>query len=163
MSFKLVLIIILLICGLCTVTYAELKHGYTDIYVGFDFSTQLVVPDVTDDKCDLCIYHVFMIGTRLYSCENNSLITTIDGVSLSDVAQAPTDNQQYICDAIPSVDDVYVIHTSDGYYAKFVLSENWHVDGIIEYWVQMDGSGNLDHTVPVEKSSWGKIKALFNE
>ena len=162
MSIRTALIFILITCGLYVVAHAELKHGYTDIYVGFDFSTQLVVADVTDDKCDLCIYHVFMIGERIYTGENASLITTIVNASLNDVTEAPVDSELYSGDAIPWINAAYVVHTSDGYYAKFIMTGKWP-SGIIEYWVQMDGSGNLDHTVPVEKSSWGRIKALFTE
>lgn len=64
----------------------------------------------------------------------------------------------------------YVIKTGDEFYAKFIVREA--EDGLptgwggvccrlkIEYYVQLDGTRNLDSQLSVHATSWGRIKAL---
>jgi hypothetical protein len=53
--------------------------------------------------------------------------------------------------------------TGDGFYLKFVVRRFQPLGGglLIEYYVQMDGSNNLDDFVAVRPTTWGRVKALY--
>jgi hypothetical protein len=98
---------------------------------------------------------------------NSSLIGV--ALPLGEVCSPPTSGD-WSCwtrgwDAVSSasVPVTWVLHTADGYWVKLAMSgycyPNWDCSEIL-YFVQMDGTSNLC-PVPVEQSTWGEIKALY--
>ena len=157
---------------------SELVHGflkaYPDIealgstlYVtcgeAFDFSSQTIVRH-DSPGADLCffawvqypspwIFKPLAVGLRLET-----------DTSLEDLLVAPVSGYSNTRYWDIRVGDVYTVSTDDGFYAKFRV----HSGGppiccsiTIEYYVQMDGSRNLDQQVPAHSTTWGRVKALY--
>jgi len=160
-----VFLVVLLATSLAitSTAHAELIHGYTNLWNGgFDFSAQATTNDF--DIGDVFLFHIFdpPLGWRLASFQSNGILGVSD--SLDGVTTAPADTTQYgdLLEVMTGI--TYVVRTRDGLYAKFefLVWEPW-VTAQIEYYVQMDGSRDLDSTVPVESTSWGRVKALYSQ
>jgi hypothetical protein len=84
--------------------------------------------------------------------------------ALGDVSQAPVDSLLYSSELEVLLNGVYVVRTIDGLYAKFQMLR-WDPAGAadFEYYVQMDGSTNLDSTIPVCSTTWGRLKTLYSQ
>jgi hypothetical protein len=146
---------------------AELISGVVDIYGrDFDFSAQKSV--VSSDSADVglgydgCWYPIACFGPPV-----GANLIVIQGKTLGEVC-APPENPVWQClggnhDDCPWGDIVYIVHTKDGYWVKFAFVEGSGSPACcrnIRYFFQTDGSFNLC-PVPVEPSTWGEIKALY--
>jgi hypothetical protein len=85
--------------------------------------------------------------------------STLDGVT-----EAPADTMLYSNRLDIVLDGTYIVRTIDGLYAKFQML-TWDPYGLadFEYYVQMDGSRNLDSSVPTRRTTWGRLKALYSQ
>jgi len=83
-------------------------------------------------------------------------------VAFEDVTTAPEDSLAWVFDYPMLTFLTYIVRTSENHYAKFHILAYWPIV-FIEYAYQNDGSRNLDTSVPVEKKSWGEIKAIYKE
>ena len=163
------LVALVVLSSFASTARAALVHGDVNIAVdGFDFSEQRLVPSGgNSEEMDL-MYAVVVsppLGPMFYTGINYSYILAVPDSTLDQVTVAPEDSSVYSMDAVPVLGRTYIVKTSDGFYAKFALRE-FTPDIVvrIEYYVQMDGTNNLDTTtVPVEQVTWGQIKALYAE
>ncbi len=162
------LVALVVLSSFASTARAALVHGDVDIaFGGFDFSEQRLLPPGVNPKTDL-IYAVVVsppLGPMFYTGINYSYILAVPDSTLDQVTVAPEDSSVYSMDAVPVLGRTYIVKTSDGFYAKFALRE-FTPDIVvrIEYYVQMDGTNNLDTTtVPVEQVTWGRIKSLYAE
>jgi hypothetical protein len=57
--------------------------------------------------------------------------------------------------------NIYVVRTSDGLYAKFRILGLSVTTMTMEYYVQTDGSPSFGPSLPVQGSTWGRVKALY--
>jgi hypothetical protein len=90
----------------------------------------------------------------------------VDG-SLESITVAPEHLSSFGSRRIDTftLDQCYVIKTSDGLYAKFRVM-GFDMDGYccsitVDYYVQMDGSPSFAPALPVEPATWGRVKALY--
>ena len=153
--------VFILTVGLTTSVAAEIIEGTAVLEQGcWDFSQQQTVVD-WDPSADACILYVvdpplgYMVTAAGYGA-----ISVVDS-AFDDVTSAPTDSSAWVFDYPAFTFVTYVVRTAENHYAKFRL-----VDGVviptIEYAYQPDGSMNLDTGVPVEATTWGSIKELYN-
>jgi hypothetical protein len=161
--------------ALSTPAAGELVHGTVDLsscIPGFDFSQQ----SCAGWPCayDLVIYRTrppvpfpFQVVTcfcgddfGICYCDAPAVVTKIPDATLEEVEWAPEDSTAYACEQWVFEKTVYVIHTFDGVYAKFVFTDLPTNEHKIDYVVQTDGSRRLGG-VPVAHSTWGKIKELY--
>jgi hypothetical protein len=144
--------------------HAELVHGFGSFNNGgFDFSAQEYVTDI-DGPFDVWLIDIFdpPIGWVLGGYTDNS-IRYHSGVELDDITEAPEDPASYTLFLGVWTDGVYIIRTLDGLYAKLRMTA-WAPWGPadFEYYVQMDGSTDLDSSIAVVPTTWGSIKALYS-
>jgi hypothetical protein len=133
-----------------------------------DFSTQTsTIPSSGD--ADLYYAEITGVpGAWLFHAVNDAHVVAVPD-AFDDLVVAPEPTPGDIT-ATATLRQTYVIKTGDGFYAKFIVREA--EDGLpsgwggvccrlkIEYYVQLDGSRNLDSQLPVHATSWGRIKAL---
>ena len=160
---------------LCSPAAAELIHGTIDLSScrpGFDFGQQscatwLCAEDFVILRTHPPVPFPFSLVTCLCGdgfgicfCDAPSVVAMIPDTTLEQVEWAPEDSTLYACQQWVFGNTVYVIHTVDGLYTKFVFRD-FPTNGYkIEYVVQTDGSRRLGG-VPVAHSTWGWIKALY--
>jgi hypothetical protein len=146
---------------------SELIHGTARLYLdadlgcdqAIDFSTQTLVGCHTAEA-DFTYYsslqHPEQLEFGVYY--PGGWMVTVD-TPFEDVS---------IASLIGSIDQrvmlnrTYIIRTKDPLYAKLVvrsINEGLTVD--VEYVVQTDGTRVLGPALPVEQTTWGKIKALY--
>lgn len=89
------------------------------------------------------------IGAALYKVSG--------ALMLDDVIEASADPFDYKKSECVEINAIYIIRTAEGHFAKFVVRE---FDVLYAY--QDDGTRNLDTTVPVAESTWGRIKSLWS-
>ena len=152
--------------------HADLVHGTVRLDLGpFDFATQSTVSDLCVGDVGLAQIDppgctaVFPCWCGACSCDVLSVVAIIEGTTLGEVELAPEDPAAYGCGDCAGPTPVYVVHTNDGLYAKFVFSDwpngqpfpdSW----TIEYVVQTDGSRRLGG-VPVDQVTWGAMKESY--
>ncbi len=147
-----------LILGLGIPVSAEIIEGIGTLGC-WDFSEEKAVRD-WDPGSDACIAYIvdppigYMVATTNYAT-----IAIIDS-SFDDVTTAPEDSLAYVYDYLAFDFVTYVVHTAEGHYAKFQILQFIPLV-TIKYAYQTDGSRNLDTSVPVDATSWGRIKALY--
>jgi hypothetical protein len=76
------------------------------------------------------------------------------------LAVAPTDLSLYKVYEFATVNEVFVIYTREGHYAKISVTNLGSLMSF-EYTYQDDGSEVLSITTPVEETTWGRVKALY--
>jgi len=142
----------------------EIISGRANLTCGVDFSAQKCTSD--PDSADVSLS---LDGCWLpYSCikQPYAYIGVEPDKSLGEVCGPPTTG--FGCfgghlDFCTDYHDVFVMQTKDGYWAKFAYTQLCVPSPVcceILYFVQMDGTSNLC-PVPVEESSWGEIKVLY--
>jgi hypothetical protein len=146
--------------------YGQIIRGTVNVYqCSFDFSTQRCATDV--DSVDVFVTAdtgCWFLATCLSTPP--SMVTMILGKTLDQVC-GPPEEPSWFCgtsDICLQGDEVFVIHTGDGYWAKYALvnyDRPWPDCWEITYVVQLDGTSSLC-PVPVEGATWGQIKALYN-
>jgi hypothetical protein len=156
------LVIVSLVLVSVSPASAELIHGFVDLMSGgFDFSAQQTTHDF--GLADAAVLNVFdpPLGWRIAGFQEHGVLAVPEG--LDSVTVAPADTLLYGDLLQISAGVTYVVRCRDGLYAKFEVQvwEPW-VTAQIEYYVQMDGTADLDNTVVVEDLSWGRIKALYS-
>ncbi|MBI4721089.1 MAG: HmuY family protein [Chitinivibrionia bacterium] len=151
---------VLLLIACVAPASGEIVKGYGTLDQGcWDFSKEKSVRD-WDPGADACIAYIidppigFMVATANYAT-----VAVIDS-AFDDVTTAPEDSSAYVYDYLAFDFVTYVVHTAEGHYAKFHILQFIPLV-IIEYAYQSDGSRNLDTSVPVDATSWGRIKALY--
>ena len=133
----------------------------------FDFSTQTVV-HFDSTGADLCFFEPVNKAGIWYFRPLAAGLIRVYPTSLEALLLAPEGVYSPHSRKI-ELNGIYVILTGDGLYAKFRVHEwgNGFLAGCcsvtIEYYVQLDGSRNLDPLVPVEPTTWGRVKALYSE
>jgi len=145
--------------------HGQIVGGRVNIYqCAFDFSTQRCTSNV--DSVDATV--VADTGCWfLYTClaKPFSEVALIMGKTLGQVC-GPGESPFWGCGTSEHClqgDEVFLIHTGDGYWAKcaFVnFNRPWPQCWEIIYFVQMNGTDDLC-SVPVEDTTWGEIKALY--
>ncbi|MCH7548850.1 MAG: hypothetical protein IH969_04820 [Candidatus Krumholzibacteriota bacterium] len=140
------------------------KLGYSTIYDvcinAFDFSTQTRVGP-SSDKADLCyeqsVNTNYQVWWPLHGTTITASLSPLEGISV-----APEGPYLYFDESL-LLGRTYVLLTGDGLYAKLAVRginfEGFNVT--FEYYVQMDGTRNLDTVLPVEPTTWGQVKALY--
>jgi len=146
---------------------AEIIGGVADIYGwDFDFSAQKRVSQ--SDSADVGLgYDGCWFPFACFGQPVAPNLIVIQGKTLGDVC-GPPENPVWDCvggsyENCPWGDVVYIIHTEDGYWVKFAFLEGPASPECcrqIRYFFQSDGSPNLC-PVPIEPSTWGDIKALY--
>lgn len=159
---RVILLGLFLLLGWTTHSRAELAHGTVDLREGgLDFS-ELQLVEFGSPAADLGLIYVVdpPLGYRFWTGWNGSFIMTADS-TLEEITAAPEDDALYDQDAVPVVGQAYIVKASDGFYAKFALRE-FSRDVLIEYYVQLDGTNVLIDAVPLQQTTWGRIKALYD-
>jgi hypothetical protein len=141
---------------------AELVHGFADLCDGgFDFSNQ---ESTVGGDADVELYNIFEppLGWRIVGFQPHA-IAVVPGSTLEIVTEAPSDTTMYWDMREVFLGTTYVVRTVDGFYAKFQITD-WQpwLAANFEYYVQMDGSRNLDSSVPVYPTTWGRLKAMYS-
>ena len=141
---------------------AEIHHGVGNLSVPmelptWDFSAQSVVeyPDG-----DIMFAHELDLGFIVFTLQAQG-IQAIHGTTFEDLTEAPADLSTYGDYASVDIIDfstVYVVHTSEGHFAKFRLLPSGFM---IEYSYQDDGSRFLGSGTPVQAATWGAVKEQF--
>jgi hypothetical protein len=93
---------------------------------------------------------------------NGSARITLSDSSYESLVEAPEDSTLYVEFIGVFLGEAYVIRTREGHYAKFRIPIT-PGPGLIEYTYQDDGSRALAEPVAVEETTWGRIKALYEE
>jgi hypothetical protein len=84
--------------------------------------------------------------------------------SYEGLTTAPEDPDEYFVSVVPCPAEVYVVRTNEGHYAKIrPVDLNASGEFTFEYSYQDDGTRILDNGVPVQQTTWGKMKALYEE
>ncbi len=154
---------------------AEIVHGFLtarpDYFPGccigcgeaFDFSAQTIVRHDAAGA-DLCFFEPAnnIDFWEFLSLGGSGIQRAARGESLGGLMLAPEGGYKARKNIV--LEGVYVILTGDGLYAKLGVHETsmticCHLT--IEFYVQLDGTRNLDQRVPVEQSTWGRVKALY--
>ena len=164
-----------------SVIRAEVVHGFADLFdyrgsggditAAIDFSTQELfrVDSTNSQHADL----VAVIPENGDPCNCFTSLMSFNGATgrqvadttLYDLTTAP--ELPYCCFSRPELDVTYVLRTADGLYVKFAVlsfgADDLCVAGgaTIEFFVQTDGSPYFGSFVPVESSTWGRVKALY--
>ncbi len=85
------------------------------------------------------------------------------GTTFEETTEAPTDSSLYTPLHLflwPS--RIWVLRTLEGYYAKLRLLDDLTLTNLFEYAYQDNGTPFFfDPPVPVENTTWGKIKSLY--
>jgi hypothetical protein len=144
---------------------ADLARGTVDLsWGGFDFTTQTQNPLYTPDRdISWCIIVEPPLGDR-FCLWNGAGILAVADSAVENITYAPPDITSYDFDAIPVNEQAYVLMTGDGFYVKFAVRQFQPYGQLtIEYFVQMDGTNNLndDLIVAVQETTWGRVKSLY--
>lgn len=144
---------------------ADLAHGTVDLsWGGFDFSTQTQhVTDIDDIDIASCIIVDPPLGYRFCLWYGAGILAVAD-TTVENITYAPADITAYDFDVAPVQGQAYVLKAGDGFYVKFAVRLfQPYTTLTIEYYVQMDGTNNLndDLIVAVEETTWGRVKALY--
>jgi len=153
------LIFLVILLAFVTPGSADIIKGIGVLEQGcWDFSEQKSIP--WWEGADACIAYVVdpPLGWRVGTA-NYATVAVIDS-TFDDVTTAPEDSSAYAYDCPVDFVHTYVVHTAEGHYAKFHILQFIPLVAI-EYAYQSDGSRNLDTGVPVDATSWGRIKALY--
>jgi hypothetical protein len=138
-----------------------MRHGVVQLTNGgWDFSEEKSVNPFFDPGADFAIAYVVdpPLGYRVQGLDGARLVMVPDS-TFEELTEAPEDPSLYGWDLPGLMGVTYVIRTIEGHYAKFrILSLLGHW---IEYAYQSDGSRMLAYPTPVERTTWGRIKALF--
>ena len=143
---------------------AEIIAGVGVVCSGWNFSTQTCIDECVlqeGEACDMDISLVYPLGLYI-TAWNSATIAMLEGVPFQDVDEAPSGETLYEYGQPAELDVTYVVQTTEGHFAKFrfiVLGEFEFPQ--IEYVYQSDGSRNFVDAVPVERSTWGAVKALY--
>jgi len=145
--------------------HGQVVGGTVNVYeCAFDFSTQRCASSV--DSVDVFVTAdtgCWFLATCLSTPP--SMVALILGKTLGEVCGPPAD-PAWFCgtsDICLQGDEIFVMHTGDGYWAKYAFvnfNRPWPDCWEITYVVQMDGTSNLC-PVPVENTTWGEIKTLY--
>jgi hypothetical protein len=101
-------------------------------------------------------------GWFLLAMPPDAGIAIVADSTFEELTTAPEDPDRYFVIVYPYPNEVYVVRTEEGHYAKIrPIDLNASGEFTFEYRYQDDGSRVLDDTVPVEATSWGRIKALY--
>ena len=141
---------------------ADVIQGTGILSVGsWDFSEQVSVDRFTNPNSDLSFAFVVdpPLGYRV-ACENGAVAVLIQDSTFDEVTVAPEDTTLYSWDLPAQVGATYVIRTTERHYAKFTPLQLEPVP-IIRYAYQPDGSRALIDPVPIEETTWGRVKALY--
>lgn len=152
--------------------FKEIQPNYLSSLPGlvstdaFDFSAQAIV-DHLSTNADLS-YQEMQNHPGDWDFFDFSGIVTVPNTTLEQIQQAPVDG--YVFDNDARIGRSYVAKTTDGLYAKFRITEfNDGLGGddkgccsiVIEYYVQMDGTPTFGPALPVDQTTWGRVKALY--
>jgi len=165
-------LVVVNLAPICSVR-AEIIHGIVALhptYVmgwpdpmvwhdGFDFETQSVVVYTTDSS-DLSWSEVVPDAEATLFPHNAAGIQVVN-VPLDELDAAPVIPADYFAERLVSPTAVYVMRTGQGHYVKFAQHFPDKGDLTIEYYVQMDGSPNFGPALPVQPTTWGRVKALY--
>ena len=140
-------------------SYAELIYGIGHCgWGGWDFSDSSAVELYEGD-----LNIVFVADPPLgfvMSTSNGALVIMVPDSSFSELTTAPADLTLYEIFLPALIDVTFVILTEEGHFAKFRLY--LHYPGpTFEYLYQTDATRNFDDIVPVEETTWGRIKAIY--
>ncbi len=129
---------------------------------GWDFSEQQTVHSMFDPATDLSIVLVVdpPFGPWQFG-ENGARITEVPDSNFAELTTAPEDSTRYLWELPALVGVTYVIRTIEHCYAKYRILSIY--PPAIEYAFQDNGSRVLDPGVPVEPTTWGRIKELYGE
>jgi hypothetical protein len=148
---------------------ATLRTGTVQLFQGdgVDFS------DPTGEDFSDFVYDVTAVGTaaqhdagriELFTCIPPALILYVgDTEQLYDsLTTAPTNHSTYKSQEFANIDEVFVVLTREGHYAKIrVISIAALLT--IEYTYQDDGTNVLSSSVSVHETTWGGVKAVFRQ
>ena len=96
---------------------------------------------------------------EIFFCYGNNNIMYSDS-SYEDVTTAPEDSSLYSDYVWVLSGKTYILQTRESHYVKLRVIYNGQ-PVIFEYTYQDDGSRDLVGPVPIEKTTWGRIKALY--
>jgi hypothetical protein len=143
----------------------ELVHGFLTIESSYEWSGCLILncataPDFSGHSvvpwdstaADLCMFS-FVDCTGPYLQGLGGARLAAYDLPLDEVTTARETGASYV---LLKQTQSYTMRTRDGFYVKFDMRS-----GPIEYYIQTDGSTNVDSTVPTRVTTWGRIKALY--
>jgi hypothetical protein len=167
-SRPLVLLVFSSICFLPQAVNSDVIHGSQGLYAtymayypygsdeAFDFVTRALVPWSATSADLSCAGNA--MGDEMTLNSRNCIGTVVD-TPLEQLAAAPEGLVPF--GATAQLNRTYVVKTGDNVYAKFaVRSMDW-AGIVIEYYVQTDGSASFGPLLPVEATTWGRVKALY--
>ncbi|MCI0452903.1 MAG: hypothetical protein L0Z51_11030 [Candidatus Latescibacteria bacterium] len=162
---------------------AEVIHGFAravdyngaggSITVGVDFSTQLTFRidmsnrHLADLQASIPVGPGGGCSTWLVSF-NGTTGRSVPGTTLEELEVAP--ESPYCCIPSPELNETCVLLTVDGLYVKYAVRSIDETEtggecifgGVdIEFFVQTNGTRDFGPVLPVESSTWGRIKALY--
>jgi hypothetical protein len=150
---------------------AELHTGFALIPPGpaRDFSDSTTVVPPSGDLYWITLIQQHTTGATEGSAFPNYFLTNAPAViayspmdsSYAELTTAPVEPSAYSESVEIFSYGVYVIRTQEGHYAKLRMESLGGGGMTIEYTYQDDGSLVLVRTVPVESSTWGRVKALY--
>ena len=160
------IVILVVSCAATIPATAEVIQGVGIVCHGWNFSTQMCHDECmlqANEGCDMSITYVVIppLGLRVGTW-NFATIAMLEDVTFEELEEAPSDETLYIYDHPARLDVTYVVHTTEGHFAKFkFIFLSTYLFSQIEYVYQSDGSRSFVPSVPVERSTWGAVKALY--
>ena len=148
---------------------AALHTGVVDLFSGegWDFSDSLIAGVASADiMFGVTALHLQSsqrspMVERLFAM-TPAAILFIDNAdsTYENLTSAPTDPDLYLTEEAVFADDVLVVRTREGHYAKIRILP-FGSTLMFEYTYQDDGSPSFVPSVAVRSTTWGKIKALY--
>ncbi len=148
----------ILVCTLVHPALGEVLRGIgTSSQGGWDFSEEAPVHWLDGD---IAVGYVVdpPLGWLVWGANGGKIVLLADS-TFEDLTEAPADTSLYKYEEQGIAGATYVCRTGDGHYAKFrYVSPSF---SMIEYAYQTDGTPSFLDPVPVEETTWGRIKSLF--
>ncbi len=148
---------------------AVLHTGVVDLFSGqgWDFSDSLIAGGPPAD----IVFDVTVLNSQ--NSRRSSLVERLFAMTpaailfignadstYENLTSAPTDPDLYLTEEAVFEDDVHVVRTREGHYAKIRILPIGSTL-MFEYTYQDDGSPSFVPNVAVRSTTWGKIKALY--
>jgi hypothetical protein len=155
-----------LVLSLAVPASAELHEGdgyvVTTVDGGWDFSASSFVPSFADADLALHVIRVSAVGgnaPQTYYLVSPGIQFAPVGVDFDSLTVAP--DSGYVQTAAGLQYYNYFLQTHEGYFAKVQMLQDDGLQWPFHYVYQDDGSRNLDTSVSVEPTTWGRIKSLY--
>ena len=124
----------------------------------FDFSGQAIT-GINSPGANLAFEFGAQDGMPMWSPRNASLLYYL-AATIESLESVP---ETGAFDPYIKPTGTFVMKTTEPMWAKFTVRGSTGTDVIIEYVVQTDGTRYFGPTLAVERSTWGRVKALYRQ